>query len=227
VLFEPLLPHLKNYRLIAPDLIGQGQTETPATGPLGHAAYARHLDAFLQKVPPPSFHLIVHDLGGVLGIEWAADNAERVRSLVILSTTITWSFRVSVLIYAANLIFGRKMLRRALPHTLKRGGGLGDSLVESWAAPWTRRRLLRGRDHFARRHLRRLRSKLDRLRCPVLLIWGEQDDIFPIAHARAIRKRLTQAKLVTIPQCGHWSTIDAMEEIGNLIAEFLKRNPKR
>jgi pimeloyl-ACP methyl ester carboxylesterase len=61
----------------------------------------------------------------------------------------------------------------------------------------------------------------------VLLIWGEQDDIFPIAHARAIRKRLTQAKLVTIPQCGHWSTIDAMEEIGNLIAEFLKRNPKR
>jgi len=220
-LFEPLIPCLKNYRVIAPDLLGQGQTEIPATGPLDHAAYARHLDAFMQKVPPRSFHLIVHDLGGVLGIEWAADNAERVRSLVILSTTITGSFRVSVLIYAANLIFGREMLRRALPRTLKRGGKLDDSLMASWAAPWTRRRLLRGLDHFARHQLRRLRSKLDRLRCPTLLIWGEQDDIFPLAHARAIMRHLTQAKLATIPQCGHWSAIDATEEVGNLIAQFL------
>lgn len=221
-LFEPLVPCLKDYRLIAPDLIGQGQTETPSAGPLDYAAYARHLDAFMRKVPPPSFHLIVHDLGGVLGLQWAADNRERVRSLVILSTTITGSFRVSVLIYAANLIFGREMLRRALPRTLKRGGRLDDSLTESWAAPWTRRRILRGRDHFARRHLRRLRSKLDHLACPVLLIWGEQDDIFPLTHAQSIMNRLTQAKLATIERCGHWSTLDAGEEVGKLIAEFFE-----
>ncbi len=221
-LFEPLLPFLNDHRLIAPDLLGQGLTETPPVGPLDHAAYARHLDAFMQKIPPRSFHLLVHDLGGVLGLRWAADNVERVRSLVILSTTITLSFRVSFLIYAANLIFGREMLRRALPRTLKRGDILDPSVIEIWAAPWTRRRLIRGRDHFARRHLRRLRSKIDRLRCPVLLIWGDEDDIFPLYHAHAIMKYLTQAKLSIIERCGHWSPIDAPEEVGKLMAEFFR-----
>ncbi len=220
-LFEPLLPFLNDHRLIAPDLLGQGLTATPA-GPLDHAAYARHLDAFMQKVPPRSFHLLLHDLGGVLGLQWAVDNAERVRSLAILSTTITASFRVSFLIYAANLIFGREMLRRALPRTLKRGDTLDPSVIEMWAAPWTRRRLIRGRDHFARRHLRRLRSKLDHLTCPALLVWGEQDDIFPLAHARAIMKHLTRARLLTIRRCGHWSPLDAPEEVGKLIAEFFR-----
>jgi pimeloyl-ACP methyl ester carboxylesterase len=219
-LFEPLLPHLDGCRLIAPDLLGQGFTETPAVGPLDHAAYARHLDAFLRRVPPASFHLMVHDLGGVLGLEWAADNSERVRSLVILSTTVTWTFRVSVLIYASSLLLGARLLKRALPATLKRGERLDDSLSPFWAAPWTRRRLLRGRDHFSRRHLQRLMSKLGNIRSPSLLIWGEKDDIFPLAHARAIRRRLPQARLVAIPRCGHWSPLDATEEVGTLASEF-------
>jgi len=73
-LFEPLVPFLKGYRLIAPDLLGQGDTDVPGTGPLGYAAYARHLRTFLEAVPPPTFHLLVHDLGGILGLEWACDH---------------------------------------------------------------------------------------------------------------------------------------------------------
>jgi len=219
-LFEPLLPHLDGFRLIAPDLLGQGFTEVPAVGPLDHAAYARHLEAFLREVPPASFHLMVHDLGGVLGLEWAADNSERVRSLVILSTTVTWTFRVGVLIYGSNLLLGSRLLTRVLPAMLKSGERLDDSLKELWAAPWTRRRLLRGRDHFARRHLRRLRSKLGDIRSPSLLIWGEKDDVFPLDHAGAIRRRLPQARLVALPRCGHWSPLDATEEVGTLASEF-------
>ncbi|MEW6208831.1 MAG: alpha/beta hydrolase [Acidobacteriota bacterium] len=220
-LFEPIVPFLNDYRLIAPDLLGQGLTDAPTAGLLDHAAYAHHLDLFMQKIPPRSFHLLLHDLGGVLGLGWAADNAERVRSLIILSTTITASFRVSVL-YAANLIFGREMLRRALPRTMKREASLDPSLVEMWADPWTRRRILRGRDHFARRHLRRLRAKLGRLKCPALIIWGEEDDIFPLTHARMIMRELTQAKLAVIERCGHWSPVDAPEEVGKLMVEFFR-----
>jgi len=220
-LFEPLLPFLNGYRLLAPDLLGQGETGSLPTGPLGHAAYQAHLSGFLDLVPPPTFHLIVHDLGGVLGLEWAADHAERVKGVVILSTTIAWSFRLG-LIYAANLLLGEALLRRSLAATLKRQSSLEPSLLECWARPWSRRRLLRGVDHFAPAHLRRLRAKLKGLRLPVLMIWGEQDDIFPPARVASIARELPQAKLIMIPRCGHWSPLDAPEEVARHTVDFLK-----
>src|SRR5512143_2967404 len=66
-LFEPLLPALAGSRLLAPDLLGQGDTAAPR-GALGWDRYAAHLDAFLAAVAPPRFDLVVHDMGGPLGL---------------------------------------------------------------------------------------------------------------------------------------------------------------
>jgi haloalkane dehalogenase len=219
-LFEPLLPYLRGYRLLAPDMLGQGDTTASAEGPLDYSACKAQIDSFLEIVPPREIHLIVHDLGGIIGLEWAADHPERVRSVVVLSTTVTWSFRVGVIL-AANLLLGRGLLRRAMPATLKRPVRLAPALLDKWAAPWTRRRLLRGLDLFAEEHLARLRFKLPSIRAPVSLIWGENDDIFPVSHARQITERIPQAKLVTIPRCGHWSPLDATEEVARYVVEFL------
>ncbi len=221
LLFAPLARRLSAFRLIAPDLLGQGLTETPPTGQLGHCAYAEHLREFMNAVPPERFHLMIHDLGGVLGLDWAADNIERVESLIVLSTTITKSLRVGVLLYAANLIFGRSLLRFGMTSTLKRPQKLEPALLNEWVRPWSRRRILRGMDHFAGRHLKRIRAKLDRIRVPVLVIWGEQDDIFPLRHASSIIKALAQSKLLTIGHCGHWSPLDAPDEIAQFVKESL------
>jgi pimeloyl-ACP methyl ester carboxylesterase len=220
LLFAPLLPHLSNYRLIAPDLLGQGQTETPAIGPLDHSAYAEHLRAFMEAVPPPRFHLLIHDLGGVLGLDWTTEHVERLESLIILSTTITESFRVGKALYAANLVFGRSVLRWAMQFTLKRPQKLDATLIDEWVKPWSRRRILRGTDHFAGHHLQRIRAKLNRIPVPVLIIWGEQDDIFPLRRASSIVRALPQARMFTIKQCGHWSVLDAPDEIAQLVKFF-------
>ncbi len=221
LLFAPLLPHLTNYRFIAPDLLGQGQTATPPTGPLDYSAYAKHLRRFMDTVPPQQFHFLLHDLGGVLGLEWATKNVERLKSLIILSTTITESFRVGKVLYAANLIFGQSLLRWGMPFTLKRSQTLDAALRAEWVKPWSRRRLLRGTDHFAGHHLRRIQARLHHIQVPVLVLWGEQDDVFPLRHATSIIQALPQAKLCTIQQCGHWSVLDAPEEIAQRVVKFL------
>lgn len=172
LLFEPLASRLDGYRLIAPDLLGQGHTETPRRGRLDAAAYRRHIDAFLDQLPVPTFHLLVHDFGGVLGLAWAAAQRSRVKSIVVLSTTTSASARVS-LFYLGNLLFGRAALRLALPWTLAHRRRLSRQLLDEWTDPWTRRRLLRGWDHFGARHLRALRERLSLLECPVLIVWGE------------------------------------------------------
>jgi pimeloyl-ACP methyl ester carboxylesterase len=226
-LFAPLFERLPGVRLIAPDLLGQGMSEAPATGPLDHAAYASHFWAFMDHVlPGGSVDLLLHDLGGVLGLGWAAAHAERVRSIAILSTTVTPSWRVGIGLYAANLLIGASVLGATLRWTLKRER-LDGGLATRWAGPWTRRRVLRGMDHFAERHLRALRARLPALRVPVMMLWGEEDDIFPIAHARAIQALLPQARLVTVPRCGHWSPIDAPDELSSELRRFLRMGPVR
>lgn len=211
--------------MIAPDLLGQGQTETPATGPLDYSAYANHVRAFLETVPPEEFHLLVHDLGGVLGLEWAAEHVERVKSVTILSTTLTGSFRVGRALYVANLIFGRSFLCWGMRFTLKRAQ-LEEALLEEWVQPWSRRRILRGVDHFAPHHLQRVRETVEHLRVPVLVIWGKQDSIFPPSHASRIVRMFQNARLRTIEQCGHWSPLDAPEEVTQCILEFYRANTR-
>ena len=221
-LFAPLVPRLAGYRLIAPDLLGQGQTERRAHGSLGFAAYFQHLDAFLREVPPPVFHLLLHDFGGVLGMTWAIANADRVKSIVLLSTTVTRSTRVALL-GAANLLVGAGGLRYLLPKTLIRHRALPPELLHDWARPWTRRRLLRGQDFFSPSRLRQLRERLSKFPRPVLLVWGTSDQVFPLAHAKVLLEMLPHATMVTIPRCGHWSTLDAPEEVADTVTTFFRQ----
>jgi pimeloyl-ACP methyl ester carboxylesterase len=223
-LFEPLLPHLSGRRLIAPDLLGQGETETP-NGRLDHAAYGAHLAVFLEAVPPPVFDLVVHDLGGVLGLEWAAGHRERIRKLVVLSTASGPSLRWSLLcaaIYALEAVGGASAVRAGILRTAKRPGAVPPALADAWARPWTRGRALRGLDHFARAHLARVAAALPSLDMPALVVWGERDDLFPVWHGEAIARALPRARLVTIPGAGHWLPLDAPELVGREIASFLE-----
>jgi pimeloyl-ACP methyl ester carboxylesterase len=224
LLFSPLFPLFSHNRIIAPDLLGQGQTNAPSTGLLDYAAYAAHLREFLNIVPPQHFHFLVHDLGGVLGLDWATENVERIDSLIILSTTITGSLWVGKLLYVANLVFGQSLLRWGMQSTLKRPQELNATIIDEWVRPWSRHRILRGMDHFARHHLQRIRSKLSRLRVPTLVIWGRDDNVFPLHHATSITQAFPHAKFYVIPECGHWSPIDAPEGIAKCILEFLRTN---
>jgi len=221
LLFAPLFPYLPNYHWLAPDLLGQGQTAVPPTGRLDYAAYAKHLQQFMARVPPPQFHFLLHDLGGLLGLDWASAHPEQIKSLILCSTTITGSWWVSRGLYAANWVLGRGLLEWGLSFTLKRAQHLEAALKAEWAKPWTRRRLLRGADHFAGSHLQRIRANLHRLQMPVLIVWGEQDNVFPLPHATRLQQAFPQASLHTLQHCGHWSPLDAPQEIAHSIQKFL------
>jgi haloalkane dehalogenase len=93
-LWRDVLPELEGFgRLIAPDLIGMGDSEKlPDPGPdtyrfVTHRAY---LDAFIDAVigPTQPIVFVVHDWGSALGFDWANRHRDRVRGIAYMEAIV-------------------------------------------------------------------------------------------------------------------------------------------
>jgi pimeloyl-ACP methyl ester carboxylesterase len=49
---------------------------------------------------------------------------------------------------------------------------------------------------------------LDRFGCPVLILWGENDQVVPVEQGRAAVPRFANARLIEIRDCGHIPQIE-------------------
>ena len=56
---------------------------------------------------------------------------------------------------------------------------------------------------------------------PTLVIWGEKDPALPLTLAEGIVRDIPQAKLVTIPDAGHFVPEERPERVAALLKEFL------
>src|ERR1700747_1154997 len=80
-------------RLIAPDLIGMGDSEKiPANAEPDRyrfTSHARYIDAFMDEVVGTGpVTLVLHDWGGALGFDWAYSNQQRVRAIAYMETFV-------------------------------------------------------------------------------------------------------------------------------------------
>jgi pimeloyl-ACP methyl ester carboxylesterase len=68
----------------------------------------------------------------------------------------------------------------------------------------------------------RLASRLHRVGCPVLLLWGDSDRLVPPAYAEAYRQHLPQAELKLIPHCGHLAMFEKEHEFVGAVTAFCR-----
>src|SRR6185503_18245538 len=98
-LWRGVLPHLAGLgRLLAPDLIGMGDSDKlPDAGPGSYtfAEHRRYLDGWFDAVGATDrVTLVVHDWGSALGFDWARRHAGAVDGIAYLEAILrplTWS----------------------------------------------------------------------------------------------------------------------------------------
>jgi pimeloyl-ACP methyl ester carboxylesterase len=66
----------------------------------------------------------------------------------------------------------------------------------------------------------KLAARLHRVRCPVLLLWGDNDRLVPPAYAHAYKQYLPHAELKLIPQCGHLPMFEKEDDFVSALAAF-------
>jgi pimeloyl-ACP methyl ester carboxylesterase len=62
--------------------------------------------------------------------------------------------------------------------------------------------------------------RLERIGCPVLVVWGDQDRMVFASGAERILREVPGARLEVIEHCGHCPQLEAPERLVELLAEF-------
>jgi haloalkane dehalogenase len=93
-LWRDVIPELEGYgRLIAPDLIGMGDSAklpSPDADTYRFTTHRKYLAAFIDAVigRAESILLVVHDWGSALGFDWANHHRERVRGIAYMEAIV-------------------------------------------------------------------------------------------------------------------------------------------
>lgn len=242
-----------DHRVIVPDHLGMGRSDTPSAERYSYDLSARVddlgalLDHLAVGVDDPAT-LIVHDWGGPIALAWATRNPERVGRLVLCNTAafprlaghpLPWLLRpVRVPVLGELLVQGANAFVRGTLRLGVRRGRLSAVVRRGYLAPYRSWRDRRGVLAFVRdipdgpsgathRILEETGANLHRLADrPALLIWGLRDPVLTPAYLAEWRRRLPSAETHEIADAGHLVLEDAAESVP-LIAAFMARTRVR
>lgn len=188
------------------------------------AAIARRVLA----AAPPRFSLIGLSMGGYISFEIMRQAPERVAKLALLDT----SARPDTPEQSA---LRRDLLAKARTTSMSE---VADMTMPNLLAPQhlgdeSLRQVIRamaeevGLAAFARQQNAIMtrpdsRPSLGAIRCPTLVLVGEQDALTPPDRAQEIAAGITGSRLVTVPRCGHVSTLERPDEVSRALVELLR-----
>ena len=229
-LFEAQIDALKKtYRCIAWDHRGQGKSDPDLTREcIGIELVWQDAVALLEALDTGPVHFCGLSMGGFVGMRMAARRPDLVKSLMLLETSsdpepVENLKKYRLMITIVKLLGARPMKSRLLPIMMGKSI-LGDPArrddVERFGALLTRRkdawRATNGVIDRAPIH-----AELSRIRCPTLVVVGDEDVATVPAKAEKIASAIPGAKLVVIPRAGHSSPVEEPRAVTEALTTFL------
>ena len=226
--FSELAPLLPDRRLIIPDLPGHG-----ASSPLSAPTLTGFADVVAEILDEP-MDVLGHSMGGVVALRLAERHPSLVRSLVLAAAAgISSSTRFAELTIALTGIIqpgriaGRRVGLVARSRRLRRFVFEGFEVAN---ADLLTERAVHGFLRGPTMHTDALgaglalvaddpRRDLDRVRCPVLILWGARDKQVPLEDGFEYARRLG-APLRVIADCGHLLIGERPDVCARAVLEF-------
>ncbi len=232
----------RRVRAVAFDIIGFGHAE-PAWGvqPTVDAG-ADGLETALRRLGIRRVHLVAHDIGGPLGLQWAARHPKRLRSATLINTGLLINYRHHQLAQITRTpgvgeTFWAQLNRESFSAGIQNGqttplpaefvNRLYDDLDRETRCGIIR--LYRGTDEpeIHRFSSEQAEALSRRQRRPALVIWGADDPYLPPSLAQDQRAGFPRAKIHVFDDSAHWPFVDHEAQTRRLISRFLHRAIRR
>ena len=253
-LYRKFIPELsKSYRVVVPDMMGFGKSETPQDKEYTLKTHVENLSRLIDNLKLTNITFVGQDWGGPITAAYSIRNLNKVKSFVLINTLFGYSKEerpknLSPWFQWINKHYQDKTLDGIL-------GELGSTLLsvmkipyftnnniinETWinaySAQFPDRASCKGAINFP------LDALLNRIvpyivegikqgdlksLCskPAVLAYGMKDKaIEPDYAIRDFKALFPDSKVVELPNAGHYSQEDEPELLINLIKEFMKEN---
>lgn len=229
-----------SHRVIAPDLIGHGDSATPR-GDYSLGAHAASIRDLLATIGVDRATIVGHSLGGGVAMQFFYQFPQRTERLALVSSG-GLGHEVSPLLRGAALPGASTLLKVAThPQLVAALAGSGQRLRRRGHSKGVyleavARALRPLQDAGSRRaFLETLRAVIDvhgqrvsaqdRLyllgEMPSLIVWGERDRTIPIEHGREAERAIPHCRFETLPRAAHFPHIEDPDGLAAVLADFL------
>ncbi len=218
-------------RVIAPDLLGYGNSAMRDGFDRSIRAQEEMVDALLDELGVETVSLVAHDIGGGVALRYAAHNPDAVEELVLSNAVCYDSWPVEF-INGLGLPSTAEMPDEELDSKLDFAfaDGLYDDegheeFVEGMKAPWQSEdgKLSLSRNAVATNTNHTTELDYEAIEAETLLLWGGDDVLQPVSYAERLAEDIGDAEVVTLDDAYHWVVEDRPEAYRDRLAEFLKQ----
>jgi pimeloyl-ACP methyl ester carboxylesterase len=227
---EPFLSAFSaKYRVVCMDNRGVGASTTQVEA-WTMQDMARDVCAVLDALGEQRVHLAGTSMGGMVAQTLAVEQPERVKRLVLMSTSFGGRESTPPAPEAAAVLVPVKnvptteLQRRALMTLSAPGFGaahpaLITELSELRARVPTRGRVFKAQ--FGAIVAHDCSQSLRTLQMPALVVHGQDDPLIPVTNGKQLAARIPGARFVLLDPCGHFPHIERPAETSAAILEFL------
>jgi pimeloyl-ACP methyl ester carboxylesterase len=237
----PLLA--RDYTVVAPDLLGHGESAKPL-GDYSLGAYASGLrDLIVGALGIERATLVGQSLGGGVAMQLAYQHPELCERLVLvgsggLGREVSWILRLLTLPaaeYVMPLAFPRFLRERGnrVSAFLRDHGIRAPHVAEMWRAYAS---LTESENRHA--FVRTLRAVIDpggqtvsaadrlylAVAVPTLILWGDQDAVIPVEHAYRAHELMPQSRLEIFQGAGHFLHVEEPVKFVEVLRDFLEHS---
>jgi pimeloyl-ACP methyl ester carboxylesterase len=228
------------YTVIAPDLIGHGDSATPR-GDYSLGAHAAGVRDLLTAIGVERATIVGHSLGGGVAMQFFYQFPQRVERLVLVSSgglgrEVSPLLRTAALPGASTLLAlaahrrGLAALWRTGDRLRARGFGQGAYLqaiaraLRPLEQPGAREAFVQTLRSVIDVRGQRV-SAVDRLYLlewmPTLVVWGGRDHTIPLAHGRAATADIPGGRFVTLPRAAHFPHLEDPDGLAAALHDFI------
>lgn len=231
-----------DYRVISLDLPGHGLTREPDTYPPRLSAFVDSIEDFAKTIGLSTFTLAGNSMGGQTAWLYALKYPHRLDALVLVDAggwfeppanasaeEQPWVFRL-----IANPKIA-PILAKLDPTPLMRSGlklAYADDAMatDEMVARYSDFACAPGHRHFIGRIEREFtpdvfasHDKLAAIRTPTLILWGDKDELIPVADAAKFKNAIAGSTIIVYPGIGHVPQEEAAAQSAADVKAFLER----
>jgi pimeloyl-ACP methyl ester carboxylesterase len=226
-----LFPFLsKKYHIIAPDLIGYGQSDKPSVD-YTPEFFTKFVFDFMNAVGIEKTFMVGTSLGGQIVVECAAGQNDIIEKIILISPAgIMRKSTPTLDAYTMAALYPNKdSVKNAYQMMVGPGKQVSETSIERFVNNMSRpnAKMAFLSTLLGLKNAPDIHDKLGKIKIPTLLVWGKEDKLIPFEYAEQFASSISNCEFVPMDGCGHSPYVEDPEELGKIMTKFLGTRHQR